>query len=285
MVRAQTPSMQGPTESTFRPTVWPAEPPGVPTVERHVLDDLGDGVACLRWPVEERLGRVELPRDFVLQEVLEAPEDDAGLLEFMRQWGPLTDLAPGKSLMNGQYVVGVRQRTAAEHPDRRAEMLVPMDEARYYLRLLRALVEHVILLRSGNEDVDGAWLLNGFHPDNTRQAWFWWQGHMTAALHPFRMHVLLRPGDDSDIAVMLPQPNLFNAAVLQLTQYLGQQGPIARCANEKCQRLFTVQRTGERRRKYQGTEHTSGVRYHHRDCAKAQAERERRRRLRQETGK
>jgi hypothetical protein len=120
-------------------------------------------------------------------------------------------------------------------------------------------------------------VLVAFH--SCSQAWVWWQDAMTDGLHPFRMHVRLNPEDRATLA--LPRPNLYNATVLQLTQYLGGDGPITRCANERCRRPFSVQRTD--RRRYPNSHHDAGVRYCSHRCAKAQSERDRRARRRQES--
>ena len=72
-------------------------------------------------------------------------------------------------------------------------------------------------------------------------------------LAPFTVHVRLGPEDDA--ALTLRQPNLYNLVALQLTIYVA---PISRCANGRCRRPFTVQRSG--RRRYEATHHASGVR-------------------------
>ena len=96
------------------------------------------------------------------------------------------------------------------------------------------------------------------------------------------MHVLLRPGDERGLSLQLPQPNLYNVCVLQLMQYVTDQAPVQRCANDRCGRMFTVQRTSGRRRRFENSSHSTGVRYCSHLCAKAQSERDRRRRRREE---
>ena len=68
--------------------------------------------------------------------------------------------------------------------------------------------------------------------------------------------------------------------MLQLVHVVAGAHQVHRCANERCQRPFTRQRT--ERRRYEGTEHGNGVRYCTRFCAKAQSERDRRARRRTE---
>ena len=247
--------MQGTGLPTFRPTVWPAEPPDVPTVMRYVLEDLGGGRALV-GDVDRDREQAELPPDFALREVLEAPEDDAGLVDFMREWGLLVDL-PHEGLV------------------------LDLDAARWRLTELQALARHVIADRDGDEDaLLAAWSPLGEMPARVSQAWLCFQATMNRALLPFGMHVRLGPDDDATLS--RPMPNLYNATAVQIAQYLSSEQPIARCSNERCGRPFTVQRSA--RRRYPSSHHAAGVRYCSHLCAKAQSERDRRARRRQEKG-
>lgn len=276
--------MQGTQPPTFSPTVWPAEPPGLPPVRRWLLDHLGTGAANV-IDVARNREDVELPPDFVLREVREASDDDGALLTFMRDWGLLTDLGDQAASVPASMraaTVAMHRDAVERYPRRHPGYVVSLELARMRLRTLRALAEHVLGHRNGDDAaVLAAWPANGWEqPRHIDEAWRWWQEYVNAALYPFRMHVLLNPGDARNLALTMPTPNLYNAAVLQLTQYLG-GGPIAPCANERCRRPFTVQR-GTRRR-YEGTAHTTGVRYCSALCAKAQSERDRRRRRKAES--
>lgn len=247
--------MQGTEPLTFRPTVWPAEPPDVPTVMRYVLEDLGDGRALV-VDVNRDREQAELPPDFALREVLEAPKDDAGLVDLMREYGLFVDL-PHEGLV------------------------LDLGEARRRLTELQALARHVIAYRDGDEGaLLVAWSPLGELPAKVSQAWSWFQETMNRALSPFGMHIRLGPHDGA--ALSRPMPNLYNATVVQIAQYLSSEHPIARCSNERCGRPFTVQRSA--RRRYPSSHHAAGVRYCSHLCAKAQSERDRRARRRQEKG-
>ena len=78
------------------------------------------------------------------------------------------------------------------------------------------------------------------------------------------------------------QPSLNSVCVLQLVTYLADETAVQRCAKERCGRLFTVQRTTGKRRRFENSSHSTGVRYCSHLCAKAQSERDRRRRRREE---
>ena len=255
----------------------------MPAVLAWDVEDLGDGNMQFTGDREY----VTLPPDFVLREVLEVDMSNAGVVAFTREWGPLTGLF-GAPLL--QSLPTTEQGTMgwlaseAEHLGHWSDFVVPIEAARLHLRTLQALASHLVAHRDGDRAaVLASWSSRGFNkPRHKRDAERWWLEHVNAALWPFRMHVLPRPGDTSGLALQLPQPNLYNVAVLQLVTYLSDETPVQRCANDRCRRLFTIQRTSGKRRRFENTSHAIGVRYCSHLCAKAQAERERRARRRNE---
>ncbi|MGX1762922.1 hypothetical protein ACWIG5_39560, partial [Streptomyces lydicus] len=70
------------------------------------------------------------------------------------------------------------------------------------------------------------------------------------------------------------QPSILSVAFLQLYNHLAEDATIRTCANETCGRDFVRQRG---RAEY-GQNRTSGIKYCTRECARAQAQREHRRR-------
>ena len=94
---------------------------------------------------------------------------------------------------------------------------------------------------------------------------------LNPALTPFRVH--LEPHDSRD----LPQPNVYQAACLQFTNDIAEHMPYRHCANETCGKLFSRQLW----RTESAHHRVNGVRYCSEKCARAQAQREVRRRKRQ----
>jgi hypothetical protein len=140
--------------------------------------------------------------------------------------------------------------------------------------VLHALTGHVIRSAAHEPPAD-AWTQAGIRSDDP-EPWGTFVMTMNAALKPFSVHVRY-PGADA----LLDAPSTYEVAVLQLAQLIAENRHVRPCANQRCTRLFTRQRG---RAKYDKTGHSTGVLYCSAQCAKAQAERNRRARLRAEPG-
>lgn len=282
--------MEGANNPTFRPTltIWPAEPPTLPPVVVPELHRIAEHpTAFTSWdPTRDGAATLALPEDFGLRECLAtSPDDLDAVFAFVTRWGRLTPL---EAHLRGQLdslpasldwlipqLRDVAQRTnlrqltsgsegaGAGGHDLRIEA--------HYLRVLRALVSHVVHARNGQPPSD-AWRAEGFRKDP--EPWGTFVITMNAALRPFSVHVRY-PGADT----LLDKPSTYETAVLQLAQLIAEDRQVRRCANERCHRLFTRQRG---RAKYDNTGHATGVIYCSNLCAKAQAERGRRARKRAE---
>lgn len=268
--------MQGPERPRFRPTLalWTPITQVLPAVLRGDLVNRDDVV---RFDAESTRRETwqPLPDDFAIREVLEAKDDQ--VLEFMSTHG----------------VLGYGESALASLPDDRPDLFVvtdglPLAVAVHKLRVLRVLAKMVVADAAGDQvGVIEAWSSEGFNhppqPDPDDQAWTaWriWTEHVNAALTAFPIFVEFdRPvGAPWGRGRMAITP--YEVAILQLVQIATEGREINRCANERCGRPFTRQRTS--RRQYVGTEHATGLRYCSRGCAKAQSERERRARRRSE---
>ena len=278
--------MEGANKPTFRPTltVWPAEPPSLPAVVVHELRRIPDSDAAFTsWPSDPET-TVSLPEDFCLRECrASSPDDLDAVFALVSQWGRLSPLeahlrAPLDSLPIGvdrlvphriDNAARTALRTVTEQSASASQPHSLHVEA-HYLRVLRALVGHV--LRSSDEqDPAQAWTNEGFR-DVGPEPWGTFVMTMNAALRPFSVHVRY-PGADT----LLDKPSTYEVAVLQLAELIAEDRRVLTCANERCRRLFTRQRG---RAKYDNTNHATGVIYCSNLCAKAQAERNRRARMR-----
>jgi hypothetical protein len=135
---------------TFRPTVWPAEPPAVPPVIRYDLTPLENGRVRV-VDVDRERELVQLPPDFVLRELLEVSDNPADLRDFMREWGLLVDLPHEGSALD-------------------------LARARRRLRELQAVARHLLAYRGGEgeEAEREAWSSAGLErPGSATQARHW----------------------------------------------------------------------------------------------------------------
>jgi hypothetical protein len=149
------------------------------------------------------------------------------------------------------------------------------------LRVLyvQACTEHVLAYTAG-EPVRQAWhgaALPRFNSDgdSDEDAWGDFIEVTDAALRDFHVHVSVEPDDgpsESNIGGM--HATLYSVAMLQLVNDLAEHVPYLRCANENCGRLFARQRG----RSEQGGNRMRGVIYCSSNCARAQYQREKRRR-------
>jgi len=172
------------------------------------------------------------------------------------------------------------RRAFAEAGDVHPGFIESVEAMRLHLRAARAMGWHLLAHLEGDPDgVLAAWPLEGFNkPRSTGMAWDWWQDHMNAALAPFRMFIQVARPDGTTTDGAAEHPTLHNACALQLAQILAGESQVKRCANERCARPFTRQRTTAARRRNPDQFHLSGVLYCSRECLKAKNERERRQR-------
>lgn len=221
-----------------------------------------------------------LPPDFVFQELLFLRLQTAKDVHDMTLvWG----LAGGTGIYTFKHLDDVltpppREVVAdLERWQREGRFsLVHPQAVLFHLQVLRALARHTLAYLDGGDDaaVVSAWESEGFEVAGVRAAWDMWKGVLNAGLAPFQMHV--RVSDDFDELFAVEGVNLFNLACLQMARYVAMEAELKRCANDRCRKPFSVQR-GRARDDY-GQHRSRGVRYCSKLCAKAQSERDRRRR-------
>lgn len=264
--------MPGTEPPTFGPTVtlWPADAGLLPPVRRWDVTATDDS---LEWMGSGAL--VELPDDFVLREVLEADPTEAGVADFVQTWGQLTP--------NGDHALELlppdpRERGALRTHDRSGWLL---STELHHLRCLRALSGFWLASVTGS-DVREPWTAEGFNtPHSASVALGWWIDYANAALSRFQMHIAVDDEGWERRGYLARESCLYEVAVRQLAMLAADGVTVRHCANEKCRRPFTRQRTDRRANRGYGPRER-GVKYCSNLCARAQAERERRARRKAE---
>lgn len=265
-------------ESRFRVTHWPSTPlPDVDTIRRpvrltasglldwtppDVLEPLPD-----EWALQtlhgKNLGSDDVVVDLLGSGVISMPFFDRGSIPSDR-W-PF--LAPPGDHPNVN-------RWWAERPD------ATVEDARWWLRTVRAMVG-VWLISAQTpgpatpEDVVEAWTNEGFLVHDEESAWQQFTISLNEGLRPFRAraeHVMVFEG--VEIAWGRPRTGLYSSACRQIFNLLA-NGDVPRwCENESCGLPF-VKQSG---RSKSGQHRSTGVRFCTSSCARAQTQREYRRR-------
>ncbi len=234
---------------------------------------------------------VELPPEFFLREAFEFNSlDPIETCAFVRTWGSFTTPRHESGLcaylpMNVRYsdaLYASLEREAASY--REANRLHPLDEdaapveaERVHIEALRTLVDHWTAYVDGNgSGIVEAWENHLWpRPDSTGQAWAWFDMFLNSALQPFHIrvasgHLGAEPYDQAGLST-------YCLAALQLANALAEHATVRRCANEACRRRF-VRQLG---RSQYSQHRTQGVLYCSKNCARAQANRQYRRRKKQ----
>jgi hypothetical protein len=147
---------------------------------------------------------------------------------------------------------------------------VHVAEVAYRVARVQNCADHVTAYLTG-QPVHKVW-------DNCNDeltAWRMFDGIIEPALTDFHVHVRVQTGaqpSDADIGAV--RATLYSVAILQLVNDLAEEVPYVTCANEACGRLFHRQRG----RSEYGGHRTRGVMYCSHSCARAQYQREKRRR-------
>jgi hypothetical protein len=278
----------------FRPTLWPGNvvpTPPIRSVPRAAVR--GDWIV---WPPGQAGAEAELPPDFYLREMLDVEADDleavAGL---MRAYGPLCDLELTELDLT-DYEPEERHKLAdlADYPDagdslKSARGGIHRDLVRLFIESIQRATrtylscqsdggleelvapnindEYLNMMRQLNSDLPTPWPTSLEH---LRKLLIEEElGHLQYALGAALSRFSVGFGDLED-----RWPSIYSVSFLQLYNHVAEGSTARRCANETCRRAFVRQRGRAEYAQYR----TDGVKYCSRECARAQAQRQLRRR-------
>lgn len=281
--------------SQFRITVWPGAPVPVPPIQRRPARPISNGDYLLYDEkrflklIATREEFVELPDELYLRDLIDLDERDPNALAaWSGEWGALTGFGKSAYELLGPAqdhpLVIEAQEEAQEYAARerlQSVHVVPTAAATAHVRTLKALTRHWIAHSDNPRDfksIVAAW--DGRY-DTIEAAWRSFEELLNRALRPFQVRAIVGVGDNpfGVRAFGVQYVNSYSAMALQLANHIAEAATHRRCANATCGRLFVRQHGGAI---YADQRHSTGVRYCTPLCARAQAQREYRRRKQQE---
>jgi hypothetical protein len=226
---------------------------------------------------------VSLPPELAIREIprLDASDVDA-LIAFMEIWGPLTSWSNQSSLellpdfdqdkFGIDPVVTAPRRLGPEETP-----FIPFQIVSHHVSVLKAVIEHWFAYQSSDDSaIISAWVNDGFEKPSIVGAWDRWTAYLNAGLAPFtvRLDVEGLRAPPHYPWELKPWITAYSAMMLQIYNDVASNTAWRICENEPCGRMFARQEG----RAEAGQHRTTGVIYCTKECARAQASRQLRRR-------
>ena len=213
----------------------------------------------------------ELPPEWVLRQLADADLDDpSAIVSLLAEYGQITRpyFDPHLVPQVRRRLLGAYRRDATVGP--RSVTGVSVEDVRWWLKTARALAG-VWSKASLGESPIGAWLAEGFAKLDTESlCWSHFEIALNVGLEPFHARVLVGKSRD----LQRPHVDLYSAAAHQVFNLVVTGDTARRCENETCGRTFVRQLGGAKH----GQHRSTGLRFCTPECARAETQRQYRRR-------